>query len=219
MATIKQACDWGYDLIKHDFTTWEMLGQWGKDMGASPTLPGWHFNDNTRTNAEIIATFYQNLRDTCGEERLIVGCNTVGHLAVGVFDAQRTGDDVSGGTWDRTRRMGVNTLAFRLPQNGSFFTVDPDCVPFTAEVPWEKTAQWLNAVADSGAMLLISAQPSATGREQQEAIRKAFAEYVSGTSSYPADWLMCPTPQTWGTRNGERRYSWLETDGASPFPV
>ena len=219
MAAVKQACDWGYDFIKHDFTTWEMLGQWGKDMGASPTLPGWHFGDPTRTNAEIIAAFYQDIRNTCGEERLIVGCNTVGHLAVGVFDAQRTGDDVSGGAWERTRRMGVNTLAFRLPQNRSFFTVDPDCVPITTKVPWEKTKQWMNAIADSGTVLLISPQREATGPEQREAIREAFARCVSSGSSEPLDWLACRTPDSWRSRTGERRYFWLEAGGASPFPV
>jgi alpha-galactosidase len=219
LATVKQACDWGYDLIKHDFTTWEMFGQWGREMGASPTLPGWHFNDHTQTNAEIVAAFYQELRNICGDERLILGCNTVGHLAVGVFDVQRTGDDVSSETWDRTRRMGVNTLAFRLPQHGVFFTQDPDCVPITAEVPWEKTKQWLNAVADSGTVLLISAQHEATGPEQQDAIRRAFAQYVSGTSSEPLDWLTSCTPDMWRSRTGHRRYSWLEIGGASPFPV
>lgn len=219
LAVVKQACNWGYDFIKHDFTTWELLGQWGSEMGASPTRPGWHFHDRTRTNAEIIAAFYQGIRNTCGEERFIDGCNTVGHLAVGLFDAQRTGDDVSSGVWDRTRRMGVNTLGFRLPQHKSFFTVDPDCIPLTTEVPWEKTKQWLNAVADSGTMLLISAQREATGPEQREAIREAFARCVSGTSSEPLDWLTSCTPATWRSRTAKRHYSWLEAGGASPFPV
>lgn len=218
-AIMKQACNWGYDFIKHDFTTWEMLGQWGFEMGASPTRPGWHFNDRSQTNAEIIAAFCRGLRNACGEERFILGCNTVGHLTVGVFDAQRTGDDVSSGTWDRTRRMGVNTLGFRLPQHKSFFTLDPDCVPITADVPWEKTKQWLNAVADSGTVLLVSPQADATGPEQQNAIREAFARCVSGTSSEPLDWLASGTPENWRSRAGSRRYSWLAVDGASPFPV
>lgn len=219
LATMKQACDWGYDFIKHDFSTWEMLGQWGFQMGASPTLPGWHFNNHSQTNAEIVAAFYREIRNACGEDRLILGCNTIGHLAVGIFDAQRTGDDVSSGEWDRTRRMGVNTLAFRLPQHRSFFTLDPDCVPVTVEVPWEKTKQWLNAVADSGTVLLISPQAEATGQEQQEAIREAFARCVSGASSEPLDWLTSCTPDTWRSSTAERHYSWLEPDGASPFPV
>ena len=41
---------------------------------------------------------------------------------------QRTGDDTSGKTWERTRVMGVNTLAFCLPQHGVFYEIDADCV-------------------------------------------------------------------------------------------
>ena len=55
--------------------------------------------------------------------------------------ANRTGDDVSGRLWERTRRMGVNTLAFRLAQNRSFFIVDADCVPLTKAIEWKKTSQ------------------------------------------------------------------------------
>ena len=40
----------------------------------------------------------------------------------------RTGDDTSGRIWERTRRMGVNTLAFRLPQHNTFYHIDADCV-------------------------------------------------------------------------------------------
>ena len=28
-----EACGWGFELIKHDFTTWELFGQWGSQMG------------------------------------------------------------------------------------------------------------------------------------------------------------------------------------------
>lgn len=219
LTVVRQACGWGYELIKHDFSTWELLGLWGREMGASPTRPGWSFHDRTRTNAEIIAAFYHALRVACGEERVIIGCNTVGHLAVGIFDAQRTGDDVSGKLWDRTRRMGVNTLGFRLPQHRSFFTVDADCVPVTTEVPWGKTRQWLSAVAESGTTLLISPQPEAMGAEQREAIQEAFSLCATAHSSAPLDWLTSPTPDHWRGGAGEKRYHWLTADGASPFPV
>ena len=105
-AVATEACEWGFDLIKHDFTTFELLGQWGSQMGASPTQGNWHFNDRTLTNAEIVTALYRRLRASCGEERIILGCNTVGHLSVGIFDASRTGDDVSGKEWERTRRTG-----------------------------------------------------------------------------------------------------------------
>ena len=38
-----------------------------------------------------------------------------------------TGDDTSGLQWERTRQIGINTLAFRLPQNGSFYATGADC--------------------------------------------------------------------------------------------
>jgi alpha-galactosidase len=212
---VVEARDWGYALIKHDFTTFELLGQWGSQMGASPALPGWHLNDRTRTNAEVVAELYREIRQACGEDRVILGCNTVGHLAVGIFDAQRTGDDVSGRDWERTRRMGVNTLAYRLAQHRSFFAVDADCVAVTPEVPWAMTEQWLRVVAKSGSVLLVSPDPNAVGAREKAAIREAFAACMGGSASEPGDWMNSRTPMVWG----EDRYRWIEEDGASPWPI
>src|SRR5580698_1613939 len=183
-----EACKWGFDLIKHDFTTFELFGQWGSQMGASPTQGNWHFNDRTLTNAEIVTALYRRRRASCGEERVILGCYTVGHLSVGIFDASRTGDDVSGKAWERTRRIGVNTLAFRMPQHKTFYSLDADCVPLTPDVPWSMSRQWLEAVANSGSVLLVSPDPRAIGKEQQSALREAFQRCVDRPSSEPVDW-------------------------------
>ena len=214
-----EARGWGYELIKHDFTTFELLGQWGSQMGASPAQGSWHFNDRTRTNAEIVSELYCALRRACGEDRVIVGCNTVGHLAVGLFDAQRTGDDVSGMAWERTRRMGVNTLAFRLPQHRSFFAVDADCVPITPKVPWALTEQWLRVVAESGSVLLVSPDPRSVGAEQKAALRAAFSTCVRQSESEPLDWTETRAPSAWSERGSTKTYEWIEADGASPFPI
>src|SRR6202000_985377 len=126
--------------------TYELLGQWGNEMGASPALHDWSFHDRSLTNAEIVLNLSRSIRKHAGETAWIIGCNTVGHLSAGIFEANRTGDDVSGRLWERTRRMGVNTLAFRLPQNKTFFLQDADCVPVTRAVGWRETAQWLDLV-------------------------------------------------------------------------
>ena len=217
---IREADGWGYDLIKHDFTTYELLGQWGNEMGATPTVDGWNFHDETKTNAEIIRELYQDIRAAAGEDRIVIGCNTVGHLSAGLFDAQRTGDDVSGRTWERTRRMGVNTLAFRLPQNGVFFAIDADCIPITKDISWNLTEQWLRVVAATGSVLLISAEPGAVGAEQKQAIRAAFAQCVAQqTHSEPVDWQASRTPADWSSGSDHRHYDWLSKEGASPFPA
>jgi alpha-galactosidase len=218
-AVATEACAWGFDLIKHDFTTFELFGQWGSEMGASPTRGSWHFNDRTKTNAEIVTDLYRRLRSSCGEDRVILGCNTIGHLSVGIFDASRTGDDVSGREWERTRRTGVNTLAFRLPQHRTFFALDADCVTFTPDVPWSVTRQWLQAVARSGTVLLVSPDPRAVGREQREALREAFELCAHQPTSEPLNWLESRSPSAWHGSEGTESYNWLLEDGASPFPI
>ena len=120
-AKVRQVVKWGYELVKHDFSTYDLLGKWGFEMGAEPTFAGWSLHDRSRTNAEVMLDLYEAIRKTAGEQTLLLGCNTVGHLGAGIFELQRTGDDTSGEHWERTRKMGVNTLAFRLAQNGTFF--------------------------------------------------------------------------------------------------
>lgn len=217
LAVVRQACDWGYDFIKHDFTTWELLGQWGFQMGASPTRAGWGFHDGSLTNAEITRALYQDIRRTTGEDRIVLGCNTIGHLSVGLFDASRTGDDVSGREWERTRHMGVNTLAFRLPQNRVFFATDADCVPITLDIPWVHTEAWLSAVAGSGSVLLVSPDPAAMGAEQKRAVRTAFQQAAALPSSEPLDWVRSSVPSQWRTGTATATYQWLDTSGADPF--
>ncbi len=219
LAVVKEACDWGYDFIKHDFTTYELLGQWGFSMGASPTRPGWSFHDRSRTNAEIVQSLYKDIRATAGTDRVILGCNTIGHLSVGIFDASRTGDDVSGRDWERTRRMGVNTLAFRLPQNRIFFATDADCVPVTPDIPWEHTEAWLRILAESGSVLLVSPDPGAIGPAQKAAIQSAFAVAAQRPRLEPLDWMQSSAPSRWTVSDKEQRIEWLDDTGAAPFAL
>jgi alpha-galactosidase len=222
-AKMRQATGWGYEMVKHDFSTYDLLGHWGFEMGPQPTSPGWSLHDRSRTNAEVIAGLYAMLRDTAGDQVLLDGCNTVGHLGQGIFDLQRTGDDTSGRQWERSRRMGVNTLAFRLPQHGTFYILDADLVGITEAVPWEFGRQWLEVLAQSGTATIVSAGPPARGSEQRAALRHAFAiAAAGGASARPVDWLETSTPEHWQasgktSEQQQWRYRWSGTEGASAF--
>ncbi|HEX5323593.1 MAG TPA: hypothetical protein VFW40_07390, partial [Capsulimonadaceae bacterium] len=212
-ADISRLREWGYGLIKHDFTTYDMLGLWGRDMGPAMTRDGWAFADRSRTTAEIVLALYQAIREAAGDT-LLIGCNTVGHLGAGLFELQRTGDDTSGKHWERTRKMGVNTLAFRMPQHDTFFAADADCVGLTKTVPWELNRQWLDLVAKSGTPLFVSADPDAVGPEQRAALTEAFALAAQTTTpAEPLDWLETTSPRHWRFAGSEEiTYDW------SPFP-
>jgi alpha-galactosidase len=202
--------EWGYDLVKFDFTTFDIFGKWGFEMLRDHAIStaNWSMNDTSRTNAEIVLSLYQTIRESAGDTYLI-GCNTFSHLSAGLFELNRIGDDTSGNEWDRTRKMGVNTLAFRGLHHGAFYAADADCVGLTTRVPWEKNMQWMELVAHSGTPLFISAQPEATGPEQKEAIRESFQTAAREIPlGEPLDWMERPIPRRWKLQGRLRSFDW-----------
>jgi alpha-galactosidase len=215
---IRRMVAWGYELVKHDFSSFDLLGRWGFAMHAELTDAGWHFSDRSRTTAEVVLALYRAIREAAGSA-LVIGCNTFGHLCAGMVELQRTGDDTSGREFHRTRRMGVNTLAFRGPQHRAFFDLDADCAPITPAVPWQMALQWLDLAARSGTALFVSADPATLTRESVQAIRRAFAAAAQrrGTAE-PLDWMSSTTPSRWRIDGQTVAYKWYGSEGGTPFP-
>ncbi len=208
---------WGYRLIKHDYSSYDLLGRWGFEMGPWLTNDRWQFADRSLTTAEVVLRFYRTLRDAAGDA-LVIGCNTFSHLAAGLFDINRIGDDVSGRAWDRTRRMGVNTLAFRAPHHGAFYAADPDIAPVTSQHPWAKGRQWLQLLADSGMPLFVSPEIAAVSAEAKVALKDAFARAVGPSGgAEPRDWLETTCPRRWRLRGQEVTFDWSASEGPWPF--
>ena len=131
-------------MIKHDFTTYDMLRRWGHVMGSRITDAGWHFYDRTKTTAQVIKKLYETIRAAAVDDVMIIGCNSISHLSAGLFELNRTGGDTSGFDWNRTKVMGVNALAYRMHQHGKFYAADADCVGITDKIDWKKNAKWLD---------------------------------------------------------------------------
>ena len=209
-ADIRRLVGWGYELIKHDFTTYDLCGLWGFQMADRMTADGWSFADRGRTTAEIILALYRAIRTGAGDA-MVLGCNTIGHLAAGLVELQRTGDDTSGREWERTRKMGVNTLAFRMPQHGAFFAVDADCAAITPQIPWHLGRQWLDVLARSGTPLFVSADAKAIGPDQREALRNALSAAAAPQPlAEPLDWLDTTCPRHWRINGRPHQYAWSE---------
>lgn len=199
---------WSYKMVKHDYTTYDIMGKWGFQMTDTLTAPGWRFNDNSRTTAEVINHLYGSIRETAGD-MYVIGCNTISHLSAGVFELNRIGDDTSGKEWDRTRKMGVNTLGFRIAQHNAFYAVDGDCVGLTTDIPWTKNKQWMQLLAESGAPLFISPQPNAVGAEQKAFIKECFTKAAKPQpTGEPLDWLTNNRPEKWKLNGREVVFDW-----------
>jgi alpha-galactosidase len=205
---------WGFELIKHDYSTFDIFGRWGFQMGTDLTRGEWRFASGTgRTTAEIIARLYTTIRDGAGDG-LVIGCNTVSHLSAGHFDLCRIGDDTSGTDWSRTRKMGVNSLAFRGAQHNAFYAADADCVGVTNSIPWALNRQWLDLLARSGTTLFVSLAQDALGAQQRTDLRAALALAAQHqTLGEPLDWQRTVYPRQWQLMSAARSYEWVGDDG------
>ena len=212
---VSRIVGWGYRLIKHDFTSFDMFGLWGKDMGFSITGSTSSFSNRGITSAEAVKALYGAIREAAGDA-VIIGCNTFSHLSAGLFELSRIGDDTSGLYWDRTRRMGVNALAFRLAQNGVFYMDDADCVGIIDKrrVPFGLNKRWMDLVARSGSPLFVSCDPKAADDEVKAALREAFRlNSVQRDEMKPLDWLDNSCPREWLINGKRETFVWHDDDG------
>lgn len=217
---IKRICNWGYTLIKHDFSTFDLFGKWGFQMSPLVTDDGWHFYDDSLTSAEVVKLLYKAILDASVEasngETLILGCNTIGHLGAGYMHINRTGDDTSGVIWERTRFMGVNTLAFRLPQHGKFYEIDADCVGIDGGISWSMNKQWADVLAQSGTPLFISVRPNILDETEKQELHEILK--VASKQEHhviPVDWEETTCPEHWQDKDHDIdcKYQWFEETG------
>ena len=210
---VRRFYDWGFRLIKHDFSSIDLCGYWGKDIKFSPT--GMAFADQTITTAEVFLNFYAAIREAA-QDAIVIGCNTFPHLLAGLAELNRTGDDTSGLDWNRTRRMGVNTLAFRMPQNRSFYMSDADCVGIrpNSTVPWTLNKEWLRLLAQSGTPLFVSCDPKAATPEVRTALEEAFRlNSIQADQAEPLDWLDNVCPANWKINGKTEHFHWYDALG------
>lgn len=206
---------WGFRLLKHDFTTFDIMGRWGAEMAFEMTADGWHFADRTKTSAEIITELYRVIYEAAKPYgMLVLGCNTIGHLGAGLMHMNRTGDDTSGLMWERSLRFGVNTLAFRMPQHGAFYDTDADCIGITKTIPWEYNRQWGRLLSLSGTSMFVSVKPgSLTAEEERELGEMLRANAQRRPAAEPLDWQETGLPQEWLLDGRKEEFHWYEPGG------
>ena len=201
-AMIKRLKDWGFRLIKHDFSTYDMLRRYGDEATANPRKI--HFHDRTRTTAEIVLSFYETIRRAAGDDCIIIGCNTISHLSAGLFELQRIADDTSPERWNRVVDMGVNCLGFRQCQHNTFYADDADCVGHTGQIPWENNRQWLHLLSVSGTPLFTSIDPRLATDDIKSDLRAAYTlASEQKVVALPLDWFENNHPEHWQTQDGQ----------------
>lgn len=205
---------WGFRLVKIDYLTYDICQRWGFEAGECLIEDGAaSWRDRSRTTCEVLKDLYDAMREAAGDDMVLIGCNAINHLAAGVFEIQRIGDDTSGREWARTRKMGVNALAMRAIQDRTFFAADADCVGLASRgaVPWGVNRQWLDLVARSGTPLFVSWRRELADDEFRSALTRAFAIASRPRNiGVPLDWKDSLLPSVWRFSDGEEKYSWFD---------
>ena len=211
---VRRFRDWGFKLVKIDYLSYDLSQFWPRDRHVHRDRyiqddRAWR--DSSRTTAEVIRDLYRAMKDAAGDDVVIIGCNAFNHLAAGVFELQRTGDDTSGKDWSWTRNHGVNTLAMRSIQDGAFFKLDADCVGLAEEgaVPWELNRQWMYLLGRSGTPFFVSWRRQLAGPEVRKALTDAFRRASSRRPTIePCDWQKTRAPVLWRDVDGTVVYKW-----------
>ena len=206
--------EWGFKLVKIDFLSYDISQLWPCDPHPHAELyiqddRAWR--DSSRTTAEVMLDLYRAMKEAAGDGVVIIGCNALNHLAAGVFELQRTGNDTSGRDWNWTRNHGVNTLAMRSIEDGAFFRIDADCVGLAAEgaVPWRLNGQWMDLLGRSGTPFFVSWRRQLAGPEVRAALSAAFRRAAAERpTAEPLDWMETRTPTRWKDAEGLMTYDW-----------
>ena len=208
---------WGFDLIKHDFSTIDFFNAaplTAENSNANLYKRSKQPFDKTKTNATIIKNLYKAIQKGAGDAE-VIGCNSIGHLLAGIHSTYRTGNDTSGRSFEWTRRYGVNSI-MRLPLNDTFYRADPDCAAFTERVDAELNLDYLELWALTGMTTLASVTPGILTDGQMKRINEIYLmadrdESRHGIENYDKT----ANPNVFSDTSGKRVYDWESAyDGA-----
>lgn len=210
---IKRLVSWGFDMIKHDFSYFDLFNANISNISNSS------FYDKSKTNAQILKELYKLIQDAAGDT-LIMGCNTINHLAAGIHQIQRSGNDTSGRHFEFTRRYGVHSM-MRAPQNNTFFKTDPDCAAFTPKVSIPLNLDFLEMAAITGSATFASVTPGILNSQEEKRLQEIFsiADKIK-PEDYAVinDWTRTAVPSEFEYLGKTYNYNWYKDyDGARHF--
>ena len=130
----------------------------------------------------------------------------------------RIGDDTSGKNFNRTRKMGVNSLAFRMPQHNTFYLCDADCVGITDAIAWQDNKMWLRLIAMSGTPLFISCDAMQLNDEQRSDIQRSINQALNHQYDIrPQHWESSRYPEEWASTTEYALFDWYRVPRTLPL--
>lgn len=213
--TVRRLTDWGFELIKHDYSEFDIFGVYPFTANCSVGSDGWSFYDRSKTTAEIIVEFYRTILAATDNKALIMGCNTISQLSAGLVHIERVGCDTSGKSFAVTRKNGVNTLAFTMPLNNRFFKTDADCIGvIPGMIDWKYNREWAKILSFSDTPSFISCAEGDLSPEAVKDMQENFARAsIEQPLLRPLDWEYNSIPTEYLAGDRRLSMSFYEPEG------
>ncbi len=205
---VRRAADWGFEMIRHISSTKDCLNDIFRNLNAPAD---WHFADQSRTNAEILADFYRAIKSSAGD-MVIYGEDVIGHLAAGLTHVCRVAQEAPNGEWLRGRHNRVNALAFRLCQNQNFFTIDAGTIEISARRKWQdiRALAELLANSDTAFFLSFGDETPLAPKATKELMEDFFNASLGDIQVMPTDWMDNTCPEEWTIDGKPKEYHWFQ---------
>lgn len=213
---VRRAVQWGFELIRHDFTLADLLGDW--DARLDGHAGGrWRLYDRGLTTAEALRHLYTVICQAAEGRALIGASDALCHLAAGRVHIQSISNSGGAIGWEPTRRLGINALAFRGFHHGALYAVETDPVTLGPEIPWSLNEQWLRLLASSGATCFVSMGTETLDDAQRIALHAAFYKASRQLPlAEPLDWLATTSPGRWKLGSETASFDWFSAQYGGP---
>ena len=189
------AREWGFDILKVDFTYYSLEGK--------------SYNQPGRTRTELFREAYRIIRDAAGPGKMILAVGVPVGYHAGVVDYMRTGLDNAPrwGTESGYATQGTlpsyRSMIRRWFLNGAVWMNDPDDV-YTGYEPtfkrWNQPVQprnellaWISAVGLTGQMIEFADEPASMNPERLSLVRSIMPVY--GAGARPVDLFLKEHPE------------------------
>jgi len=187
---------WGYPYLKLDFLY-------------AASLPG-HYNDSTKTRAQVLRQGLQTIREIAGQDTYLLGCGCPIGSAIGIVDAMRIGPDVDE-RWNPSHqgiefffdkepdlpsvRNSIHNIITRAFTHRRWWINDPDTLLLrdTTKLTLAEIQSLATAAALSGGSLLISDDIPSLSPERIQIV-KALFPLIKQIPTIP-DWFDSQHPE------------------------
>ena len=194
-----------YDIeyLKSDFVTVDMMGYWGPDAHFGDFRREVRLMDETMTNAQAHRRLWEAVRRGVGPNTLLLGCNAMGPLALGIIDLQRIGDDTSPHHWEAQVAHGAGSVTNRFAQNRRWWVNDPDVVIANQNFTDHQARTWSGFVALTGGLMMFGDRVAALPAHRRAWLARLHELHRLVVEARPLDFMEAPLGQQWMARTAD----------------